>query len=420
MSQFLTIRKACRLCNSARIVRSIPLADVPIVSPNVGTEQDESGQRLTKISAPLDNYLCLDCGLVQLVHVVDPSLIYRNYLYRTSISLGLADHFRGLSSAVIERLGLRSPDLVVEFGSNDGTLLGFFKEAGLRVQGIDPAKQIAGEATARGIPTRADFFNPAIAEMIRRDLGPAKALLANNAMANIDDLGEILTGVKALMAPGGAFVFETQYALDVFEKTLLDVIYHEHISTFSVQPVARSMARYGLALFDAERIPTKGGSLRLWVQHDNGPRPVSPRVAELIALEQKAGLYDLAYHRRFGDKIADIKSRLHNQIDAIRANGGSVGAYGTSVGCAALIHQFELEQRLDLLFDDTPFKSRIDGPGYDLPVYTADGVMAQKPAAIVILAWRYAEPIMRKHQAYLAQGGTFIIPLPDMKIVSRR
>jgi hypothetical protein len=329
MSQFLTIRKTCRLCDSPHIVLSVPLANVPIVSPNVGTEQDEEGRRLTMISAPLDNYLCEECGLIQLVHVVDPSLIYRNYLYRTSVSLGLGEHFRGLASAVIERLDLKAPDLVVEFGSNDGTLLGFFKEAGLRVQGVDPAQQIATEATARGIPTRADFFNPEIATLIRDEQGAAKAILANNAMANIDNLDEIFTGVKALMAPDGAFVFETQYALDVFEKTLLDVIYHEHISTFSVQPVARSMARFGLAVFDAERIPTKGGSLRLWVQHIDGPRAVSPRVAELIALEQKAGLYDLAYHRRFSDKIADIKIRLHAQLDAIRARGGKIGAYGT-------------------------------------------------------------------------------------------
>src|SRR5712691_11023135 len=123
MSDLLTVRTTCRLCGSRRIVRSIPLAEVPIVSPNVGTETDECGRRLTRIVAPLDNYLCQDCGLIQLVHVIDPSLIYRNYLYRSAISLGLADHFRGLSQAVITRAELKAGDLVVEFGSNDGTLL---------------------------------------------------------------------------------------------------------------------------------------------------------------------------------------------------------------------------------------------------------------------------------------------------------
>ena len=209
MKQLLTVRKTCRLCGSPNIVRSIPLAEVPIVSPNVGTEADETGQKLTRIVAPLDNYLCQDCGLIQLVHVVDPSLIYRNYLYRTAISLGLAEHFRGLSKAVIERAELKPGDLVVEFGSNDGTLLGHFRDAGMRVQGVDPAEQIAAEATAMGIPTRADFFNPDVATDIRAKEGPARAVIANNAMANIDDLPTIFQGIKAVMASDGVFVFET-------------------------------------------------------------------------------------------------------------------------------------------------------------------------------------------------------------------
>jgi SAM-dependent methyltransferase len=416
MTELMTIRKTCRLCGSPRIVRSIPLASVPIVSPNVGTEADETGRRLTRVVAPLDNYLCQECGLIQLVHVVDPSLIYRNYLYRTAVSLGLAEHFRGLAQAVIARAELRPGELVVEFGSNDGTLLSFFRDAGMTVQGVDPAKQIAAEATARGIPTRADFFNPAVARDLRAKLGGARAVISNNAMANIDDLDAIFTGVKAILAPDGVFLFETQYALDVLEKTLLDVIYHEHITTFSVQPVVHALARFGLVVFDAERIPTKGGSIRFWLQHADGPRPIAPRVAELIELERRTDLYDLAYHQRFSERIAHIKAELHRLVAVAKASGRQIGAYGTSVGCAALIHQFELEDKLDLLFDDTPFKERLDGPGYDLPVYKAEGVLQHNPALIVVLAWRYAKPIIGKHAKYLEQGGRFVVPLPEIAV----
>ncbi len=418
MSELLTTRRLCRLCGSEHIIRSIPLADVPIVSPNVGTEQNEAGRKLTRVVAPLDNYLCQNCGLIQLVHVVDPALIYRNYLYRTAVSLGLAEHFRNLSQAVVMRLGLMPGDLVIEFGSNDGTLLGHFRDAGMRVQGVDPAEQIAAEATAKGIPTRADFFSPELAVDLCKTFGPARAVIANNAMANIDDLSSILEGIDAALADDGAFVFETQYALDVFEKTLLDVIYHEHISTFSVQPVVKAFAEYGLTVFDAERIPTKGGSIRFWVQKKNGKRPVSPRIAELMILEQKIGLYDLAYHQRFSDKVARIKAGLHEMIDTARANGRKVGAYGTSVGCAALIHQFELQERLDFMFDDNPFKDWLEGPGYALPVYKGEGVLEHDPALVVILAWRYADPIMRRHKTYIAQGGKFVVPLPDAVVVS--
>jgi SAM-dependent methyltransferase len=415
MSELVVVRNTCRLCGSTRIERSVPLAQVPIVSPNVGADGGPEG--LTRVVAPLDNYLCLDCGLNQLVHVVDPALIYRNYLYRTQVSLGLADHFRGLRDAVAARLPLRPGDLVAEFGSNDGTLLGFFKEAGARVQGVDPAVRIAEEATARGVPTRPDFFGRAVAADIAGAQGRARAVIANNAMANIDDLDEILGGVKELLAEDGLFVFETQYALDVFEKTLIDVIYHEHISLFSVRPVVRSFARHGLEVVDAERIPTKGGSIRFWVQHAGGPRPVEPRVAELVRLEEEAGVHDLRTHARFAERVAGIRRSLHEAIDAVRARGGRVGGYGTSVGCAALIHQFELEGRLDVLFDDKPFKARLEGPGYDLPVFTSGEVLREKPDLIVVLAWRYAAPIAARNAAYLEAGGRFVVPLPSFSTI---
>ncbi|MCH9675183.1 MAG: class I SAM-dependent methyltransferase [Gammaproteobacteria bacterium] len=414
MSELVHTRRTCRLCDSPNIELSVPLARVPIVSPNVGKEQDESGQQLTKVMAPLDNYLCMNCGLSQLIHVVDPSLIYRDYLYRTSVSLGLPEHFRSLAEAVLTRLELSNDDLVCEFGSNDGTLLNYFKEHGMAVQGVDPARQIAAEATARGVPTLPEFFNVSLAQKIQTERGSARAIIANNAMANIDDLGEILGGVKALLASDGAFVFETQYALDMFDKTLLDVIYHEHISTFSVRPVALAFERHGLEVFNAERIPTKGGSIRFWIQHAGAARPIDANVADLMALEERTGLYDLKYHKRFADKVQRLKSEVHMCIDGVRRDGGKVGGYGTSVGCAALIHQFELEDRLDFLFDDTPFKPRLEGPGYNLPVHNTAGVYDVSPELIVILAWRYAEPIMAKHQRFVDAGGTFVVPLPDV------
>ncbi|MCG8562834.1 MAG: class I SAM-dependent methyltransferase [Hyphomicrobiales bacterium] len=414
MTELLTVRSTCRLCGSERLLHTIPLAEVPIVSPNVGTEKDDAGQRLTRLVAPLDTYLCQDCGLLQLIHVVDPALIYRNYLYRTAVSMGLPDHFHRLSQAMISRIGLEPGDLVVEFGSNDGTLLGHFAEAGLAVQGVDPAVQIATEATARGVPTHADFFGTRVARQIVQERGRAKAVIANNAMANIDDLGEILAGVRDVLAPDGVFVFETQYALDVLEKTLLDVIYHEHISTFSVQPVVRAFADHGLTAFDAERIATKGGSIRFWIQHERGHFPVADRVQELIALEQRAGLYDPVRHKRFADKVAAIKTELHRLVRDAKQSGGQVAAYGTSVGCAALIHQFELEDKLDMLFDDTPFKERLDGPGYDLPVYTGGTLAEHDPALVIVLAWRYADPITAKQAAYLEGGGQFVVPLPEI------
>jgi len=414
MTELIHIRETCRLCGSPDIALSVPLASVPIVSPNVGTETGAGGERITRVVAPLDTYLCGDCGLIQLVHVVDPALIYRNYRYRTAVSLGLVEHFRGLAQAVMGRIALKPGDHVVEFGSNDGTLLRNFKEAGARVTGIDPAEGIAAEASAAGIPTHADFFTERLARDIAASDGPARAILSNNATANIDDLGEILRGVAALLAPAGVFVFETQYALDVFERTLLDVIYHEHISCFSVTPVVKAFRKFGLEVFDAERIATKGGSIRFWVRRADGPWPIAPMVGELLALEDKVGLHDRAYHARFAARVQELKDGLHALIDGARKEGGKIAAYGTSVGSAALIHQFEIESVLDMLFDDSPFKDVLEGPGYELPVHHGDKLEEINPALTVILAWRYADPITAKHQAYMDGGGVFVLPLPEI------
>lgn len=413
MTAHVRVRSTCRLCGSHRLDCTVPLRAVPILSPNVG--HDDSAA----ITAPLDLYLCRDCGLVQLVHVVDPSLIYRNYLYRTQVSQGMAEHFASLAATVIARADLRPAEFVLEFGSNDGTLLASFKRAGLRVLGIDPAIAIAAEATRRGIPTRSDFFGADLAASVRAETGPARAVLANNAMANIDDLEDVLHGVAALLAPDGVFVFETQYALDVLEKTLLDVIYHEHVSCFSVRPVLHALGRFGLTLFDAERIETKGGSIRFWVQRIGGPHPREPRLDDLLAAEAAQGLYDPEAHRRFGARVGTLRQTLHDVIAEAERSQRPIAAYGTSVGCAALIHQFELESRLDMLFDDSPFKVSLSGPGYALPVHGAEGVAVYDPALIVILAWRYADAIMAKHARYTGLGGRFVVPLPGIAVHPR-
>jgi hypothetical protein len=417
MNDLVKIRDTCRLCGSHRLTLSVPLPAVPIVSTNVGKVDERDAGVAARLSAPLDTYLCQECGLIQLIHVVDPALIYHNYLYTTSLSLGLADHFRGLRDAVLTRLGLPAGSLVVEFGSNDGTLLGFFQQSGMKVVGIDPAEAIAAEATRKGVPTFADFFGSRVAETLRTQYGPAKVIIANNAMANIDDLDDILRGITALLDSDGVFAFETQYALDVFEKTLIDVIYHEHISCFSVQPVERAFRRYGLEVVDAEPIATKGGSIRFWIQRIGGSRPVADRVQALIERESRSGLYDLAYHARLTRKIESVRSTLHDMIRNTKAAGGRVAAYGISVGGVALIHQFELADKLDFLLDDKPMKDRLDGPDYSLPIYTAEGVYSQSPSLIIILAWRYAEPIVAKHQRYMDAGGKFAVPLPEVRML---
>jgi SAM-dependent methyltransferase len=389
-------------------MHALRLEGVPVVSPNVGSNAHE----LSTVVAPLDHYLCQGCGLLQLRHVVDENLLYRDYRYRTSISTGLADHFRSLADQVILRLALRPGTRVVELGSNDGTLLQFFQDAGMDVLGVDPATDIAAGATARGIHTFDRFFDAAFARELRTTYGPAKVVLSNNCMANIDRLDDVLRGVELLLDDDGLFVFETQYALDVIERFLIDVLYLEHISCFAVRPLTEGMLRFGLELVDVERIATKGGSIRVWAQKRAGPMAASARVAELITLERQSGLYELTHLESFNRKTERLRALVDQRLAPVARCGGEVAAYGSSIGCAALIHQLSLQHRLAYVLDDSPFKDLLRGPHYELPIYRGDTLVDRMPALVIVLAWRYAPQIVSAHREYVARGGQFYVPLP--------
>ena len=405
-------RETCRLCDSRQVRVAVPLAPVPIVTPNIGS--DDRAVQMTL--APLDLFLCEACGHLQLLDVVNPAVQYTNYLYRTAISMGLADHFGRLCEDTCAALAPVPGDLVVEIGSNDGTLLRFFAKKGLTVLGIDPAREIARQATEAGIETLAEFFNEELAARLAAQRGQAKLIIANNVVANIDDLVHFVLGVKRLMRPDGAFVFETQDGAAVIERNLIDTIYHEHLSYFLVRPLVGFFARLGLQLVDAQKIVTKGGSLRLTVQHAGGPLVPSERLKAAIDQETDAGLGASAPYDAFTHRNAAIKRQLLDSIDAERAQGREVAGYGTSVGTVTLLHQFDLFSRLAFLVDDNPFKAALSGPGYDIPVLSPTSLYERRPSLVIVLAWRYADAIIGKHQAYKDAGGRFLVPLPDISV----
>lgn len=410
-------RDTCRLCRSKDVETAVPLAPIPIATPNVHIPGEDRNTPVYREAVPLDLYLCKDCGLLQLLHIGNPKLQYGNYTYTTSLSLGLSDHFLEHATTIVSKQSLAKGSLVVEFGSNDGTLLRGFKELGMRVVGIDPANEIANRATASGIDTVAAFFSPSVAKDISKKHGKANILLANNVIANIDDMEQLIIGVRDLLAPDGVFIFETQYGADVIEHMLLDTIYHEHLSYFNVAPLSNFFEKQQMQIIDVEPIRTKGGSIRVSVQHLGGAQNVAPTVGQMIAEEKQLGLYDLERYQRVSDDLTALRSHLNALIDEQHAAGRSVGAYGVSVGTTTLLAQLGLSQKIDILFDDDPTKKGyLSGPGYDIQVSGPEGVYEHNPGAIVLLAWRYAEPIIQKHQKYAGSQGAFILPLPKVSV----
>ncbi len=410
-------RHDCRLCHSAEVVPAIELAPIPITTPNlgfdaIGAQRHDVGQALVS----LDLYRCRSCGHLQLLHIIDPELQYNHFRYKTSISPGLPAHYRRMAAEVMETLKLDPGMKVVEIGSNDGTLLRLFKDAGMQVLGIDPARAIAEQATADGLETLPIFFSAGAAQNIAAEHGTFDLVIANNTLANIDDLDDCLAGIRCLLADDGAFVFETSYGADVVEGLLLDTIYHEHLSYFLVGPLPALFARHGMVLYDVQHIPTKGGSLRGFAQRTGGPRPTTHAIEQFIAREAGLGLDCDAAYGRFSTRLQEISAELSEVLAPRDKRAPSIAGYGASVGSMTLIHQFGLADRLAFIVDDKPLGTNLSGPGYEIPIVSAEALYRQAPDLVLLLAWRYGETIIAKHGAFQARGGKFITPLPELRV----
>ncbi|MBI5625217.1 MAG: class I SAM-dependent methyltransferase [Elusimicrobia bacterium] len=406
-------RRICRLCDGNKLEVVLHLTPTPLADAYIPREQLAETQEVY----PLDLYQCHDCGFSQLLDVVQPQAIYFDYLYETKSSLGLVDHFKGYAAGTLQSLNPPEGSLVVDIGSNDGSLLSFFKSSGMRVLGVDPAREIAHRATEGGIETWPTLFDTQLAGKIRAERGPARIVTANNLFANVDDLHDMAEGIRALLAADGAFVFESFYLADLMQNMVFDFIYHEHISYFSVAPLMAFFKRHGMELIDAQRVKTKGGSLRYTVQLAGGPRKVSPKLGELISMEEERGIGRPASFKEFNARIEASKREVVDLLRKLRAQGETIAGFGASATTTTLIYHYGITDMLDFIADDNPQRQNLFSPGKHIPVLSPKSLQDKKPDYLVILAWRYVEPIMQNLESYRKQGGKFIVPLPELIVL---
>jgi SAM-dependent methyltransferase len=406
-------RPDCRLCLGRNLELVLPLAAAPLVDAYV----PQSKVHIPQPSYPLDLFLCKDCGLTSLLDVVDPELIYPDYIYETVSSLGLVEHFAAYAADVVARRAIKPGSLVVDVGSNDGTLLRPFKKLGMKVLGVDPAKTIAERATKEGLETLPLFFTRETSKAVRAKYGPASVITTNNIYANVDDLHEITEAIRDLLAPDGVYVLESSYVGDLLDNMVFDFIYHEHLTYFSVKPLDLFFRSKGLEIIDVQRVPTKGGSMRYTMQLLGGPRKASPEVAKTLALEQKNGLHDAATYKAFAAKVDSLRQKVVAALKELKGQGKTIAAYGASATSTTFVYHFGIGPMLDYFVDDYKLKQNTFSPGHHIPVLPSSALVERKPDYTLIVAWRYAEPIIKKNAAYLEQGGRFIVPIPELKIV---
>jgi SAM-dependent methyltransferase len=416
MSGDYYFRDTCRLCESRRLDKVVELTPTP--PGNRVLTAAELSQPAPRY--PLEVYLCASCHHVQLGHVVDPRILYRNqYSYVTGTSPVFVDHFRRYAAEAIERFGLRPGDRVADIGSNDGTGLSFFQQAGMTVLGIDPATEIAARATAAGIPTVSEFFGKELALRLRAEHGPARLITSHNACAHIDDLGGVIDGVAAWLADDGVFVMEVGYFVDVHENGWFDTIYHEHVDYHTVAPLIGFFQRRGMEVVSVQRIAPQGGSIRVMVQKAGGPLRSDGTAEALARMKAELGLQDPARLRAFNDRLTSIKERLLALLRGLKQDGKRIAGYGAPTKSTTLMMHFGLDGELiDFIVDDNPLKQGHYTPGTHVAIGSADLLREHRPDYLLILAWNFAAPIMQKNREFEDAGGRFILPMPEPRIVS--
>jgi novobiocin biosynthesis protein NovU/D-mycarose 3-C-methyltransferase len=339
--------------------------------------------------------------------------MFRDYLYVSGTSETIPAHFAEYAQDIQNRF---VPDggLVVEIGSNDGTLLRAFDRTKGHVLGVEPARNIAAAANDAGIPTMPDFFGEVIARRVLEEHGPAAAIIGNNVVAHIDDLHDLLRGVRALLHPHGVFVAEFPYLVQLLERRAYDTIYHEHLSYFSVESVSRLSAEHGLKLFDVRQTSVHGGSIRVFVASTGEPSAV---VSELIAQERSMNLAEGAPLAEFAADVVRQRDRLREVVLGVKKVRPLAG-YGAPAKGNTLLNYCGIDSSLlDFIVDRSPLKQGLLTPGTHIPVEAPRRLVESGVKDTLLLAWNFADEVLRQQQEYRSAGGRFIVPIPTPRVV---
>lgn len=407
--------KACRICSSRKLTNVLKLGKMPSV--NYFLSDADLSRKEEKY--PLNLSFCKRCGLVLLDEVVAPEKLFRNYHYLTSASQPLVDHFAELAQDCRNRKFLRTDSKVLDIGANDGTLLFEFQKLGAKPLGIDPALNAVKSAARIGITVLPHFFDELTAKRLSPKIGKFDIVTSTNVFAHTDKVKSFLAGIDRLLAPKGVVIMEFAHLLDMIVKNQFDVIYHEHVSFFSLKPLVYLFDQFGMEIFDVKKVLTQGGSLRIYVRRKKGkPSKASARFEEILREEEENHIHEIETLRSFAEQVRQFKRDLRVLVANIRKKGHRIVGLGAPAKGVILLNYCGLGPNdIDYLVDSTELKQGRFFPGNHIPVYSEKRLETEPCDYFLLLSWNFQDAILEKMKPYRDKGAKVIIPFPKLRVI---
>ncbi|MEK7161628.1 MAG: class I SAM-dependent methyltransferase [Patescibacteria group bacterium] len=403
----------CQICNSEKLHTILDLGHQPLCDTLLTKEMLNQPEK----TYPLRMVWCENCTGAQIDYCVNGSEVYHpDYPYKSGVTKELVEYQVKISQSLIEKYSLKSGDLVIDVGSNDGTLLSGFKGTGIKTVGVEPTN-IAKIANANGIETVQAFFDIKTAEAVKEKHGQASVIVTTNTFAHMQTLGEFIMGAYILLKDDGVFVTETHYLLDVILCGQFDTIYHEHLRTYTLKSLLALFNQYDFTVTDVQRGDRYGGNIRLHVTKGKGKK-VSDSVSKLLQLEKEAGLGKLETYKNFADRVKKARLEFMDFIIQTKKEGKTIVGNSCPGRSSTLLNYYGIDQDFLPYFADQPASLKLGMylPGKHLPVVNNQRLIEEQPDFVVILAWHYAKPIMQQLKARGLKSD-FVIPLPDFTLV---
>lgn len=404
----------CRMCQSNELYKFLDLGFTPPADQFRRKDQ----MREEEVHYPLEVYVCDQCGLVQLGYIVSPEVLYRNdYPYESSTTKTGHAHWSAFAQTVVKRFNLSEKDLVVDIGSNVGVLLGAFKENGTRILGVDPAANIVMLAHERGIDTICDFFNEESVDKIIENKGKASVITGTNVFAHVDDLYSFMRNIQKLLTEKGIFIFEAPYLVNLINHLEYDTIYHEHLSYLSVKPLISFFNRFDMEIFDIEQVDIHGGSFRVYIANKN-VFAVTEIVSKMVQEEDKMKLYDHHTLDNFSGAVQQNRKELVWLLQSLKHDGKRLAGVSAPAKGMTLLNYCRIgNDVLDFITEKSELKIGRYTPGMHIPVFPDSHLIKEQPDYALLLAWNFADEIIKNLDGYRKNGGKFIIPIPMPKII---